>query len=607
MAFVILVAAKQSVTFGELVDALSVQTESHTYQRSKLRRPNDILDLCGPLITLEKRDGDSIDKHIVKFYHKTIKDFLLQDPDALGVENTSSRKYFVTEEEAQRELGVICLSYLMDQQYSECRDLEKLVKSVDKDKDQVFLRYAATFWCQHLSESKPDPEVVQQITQFLKSKAFWTCLGVQSCTAPHLFGTYIALKSGSYRMSSKAYKWNGEDAFGLPLPNWLDTQSAECLSLVRSLCCFTQEWNEVITNHSTSIGLCRLLRHFDTSCHLKPQSKNDRRLRIEHLSDMIDMTGRSDVRILDIKFHGKKLSAEVLFRMENDKESNLHKLEAEASGKPLNTSQHSIPLSGDQGCWDMNEIANQGPEAWSIDPKNLDVRTTTPLHSKRFKNPLVTNSDFEPFRDGAWTFLRAVTEPYCAQDQCVRILHAGWQEKDRSLERQQSTSHGTQDDMTDTDDSESEAETDTDVEFDSDNDSASDRSDSLDGYESMTTDSSVDEEGKRTGQCIIILQPQKDPYWTKPWMSSAMRWEKVGCAIHPNLPWLVFTHTSLEVELVNLDKRTQQTKHLPEPVNIYGKPASSIRGKTVYTQTDHEADIVSQSFGFHHVGSIYTV
>ncbi|KAF3025055.1 hypothetical protein E8E14_014449 [Neopestalotiopsis sp. 37M] len=415
MAFIILVAAKQSVTFGELMDALSVKMESPDNQRSRLRRPDEIRNLCGPLITLEGRDEDPIETHIVKFYHKTIEDFLLQDPNMLKLESIDSRRYFVTENDAHREMGMLCLTYLMDQQYSECQDLEALVKSVDKGKDQAFLRYAATFWCQHLNEAKPTPIVVEQVTQFLKSKAFWTCIGVQSHTAPHLFGTYIALKSGSYGMSSKAYKWNSGDAFGLPLPEWLDSD-------------------------------------------------------------------------------------------------------------------------------------------------------------KRFKSPLVTSPDFELFEGGEWTFFRADPEPSQAEDKRARILHARWVEKDEPLKCQQPASDENQDEMTDTE-SESEAE----VESDSDGDSASDISDSSDGYESITTDSSVDDEGQRIGQCIVILQPQKDPYWTKPWMSSAIRWDKVGFAMHPYLPLLAFTHTSLDIELVDLDKKTQETKHLPEPVNVNGKPASSTR------------------------------
>lgn len=607
MAFIILVAAKQSLTFGELMDALSVKLESPNNQRSRLRQPDEIRNLCGPLITLETRDEDAVESHIVKFYHKTIKDFLLQDPDVLKLESieTDSRKYFVTKEDAQREMGMLCLSYLMDQQYSECQDLETLVQSVDKDKDQAFLRYAATFWCQHLSEAKPTPKMVEQVTQFLKSKAFWTCIGVQSHTAPHLFGSYIPLKSNSYRMSSKAYKWNGEDAYGLPLPDWLDDESAtaECASLVRSLCCFTQEWNEVITSHTASISLCGLLRRFDTSCHLKPLSKVDRRPRIDHLSSLMELTGHSDVRILNIGFRGKRLSATVLFRKDNEEERIIHKHEAEVAGKVLETSQHNIPLSGDQGSWDFNEIEGEGLAAWSIDPRNLSARTTTSLHSKRFKSSFVAKSDFDSFEGGEWTLLRAVTESSVAQDKRVRVLHAGWLEKDRPLKGRKATSDEIEDDMTDPDDSESEAE----VESDSDVDSTSDIFDSLDGYESMTTDSSVDDEGKRTGQCIIIFQPQQDPYWTKPWMSSAMRWDKVGCAMHPNLPLLAFTHTSLEIELVNLDLKTQETKHLPEPVNINGKPASSTRGKSSTQKEDYETNNGPQSFVSRHVASIYIV
>ncbi|KAM3075813.1 hypothetical protein ACMFMG_007940 [Clarireedia jacksonii] len=568
--FVILVGAEQSISFQELIDAASIELGANDYDDSRLPQKDLIEKLCGPMLTVERRGKVPQDNPTIKFYHKTVKDFLLQNPDALDSISPGARKYFVTSESAHREMGLLCLTYLKYDRYTKCQDIKGLL---DKNaKEHAFLRYAATFWCQHLCEVKHTPDLTEQVTGFLKSKAFWTCLGVQSHVARYLFGSFTGTKSGYYRMDFKRIKGNGSHHFGIPLPDWLSGVSTECRLMDQSLCCFANEWSEVITNHSEGLNLCSPLRHFAESCHLNPLIKS-KKLRVENLAHLSDMDAVAGVRLLDVSFSGKRLLVDVLVREKDDAQDKLYRLrEAVLPSKDSHSSRQHLPLGGDMSGWDIFPVDDNVIEAWSVYPQSLKVRRTTAERSDCFELPHSVAKCINEERNGEWKVLRATTEFNDAKKIRTRILHAGWQMKKFTIPLPSQ-----QDENEDSDNDSASSGFESEEENDSDDQSLSGSSNCQ--YENGTSDTDYDAEDgeKKIRNCLILVQPECPPYWTRPWSSSLTRWEKVGSTMHPTLPILAFTHTSLQIELVDLETMTQSSKHLPEPVDFHGKPAASTR------------------------------
>ncbi|KAJ4999839.1 hypothetical protein K4K48_003508 [Colletotrichum sp. SAR 10_66] len=130
--FLLLVTSHQSLTLDEVIDALSVDQERTHYSRYNV--PSDarelIEDLCGPLVNCDP---------VVKFSHKSVRDYLQQDPTDGENINERLHKFFVHDSHAaDTELGLDCLAYLMYDRYEQFQDIDHLLDS--RSKEHSFLR-----------------------------------------------------------------------------------------------------------------------------------------------------------------------------------------------------------------------------------------------------------------------------------------------------------------------------------------------------------------------------------------------------------------------------------------------------------------------------------
>ncbi|KAI0379653.1 hypothetical protein F5Y04DRAFT_282741 [Hypomontagnella monticulosa] len=567
--FVILIGAAQSVSLRELVDALSIEPGARDYDKNNRVLDDELIGrLCGPILAFERKSS-SLDPK-VKFYHKTVKDFLLQNPDTIKNIGEPIRKYFITTRDADRELGLQCVTYLKYDRYTEYIDIPLLL--ADTPKEHAFLRYAAAFWWKHLEEVVPTPDMIAQVAEFLKSRAFWNCLCVQSRIAPYLFGRYTHTKTNKFVMGFRGAQWNGEDSFGIPLPTWFSGQSSECMMLDQTLCHFAEEWREVIITCPDGVDLCTALRPSTHSCQLKPLSKS-KAMRAEHLKGLPDMDDLSHVRLLSTALVGKRLSVDVLYGKRNSKPGEMQRLRAMVlPSKTPSVSLVHLPSNSQpsEGCvltWDQDVV-----ETWNVDQHTLDMSRKSAEPSKPFKAPPYVHEHTKEKGEGRWWIWGADTTPISVIGTSVRIIHASWREKAviPSACSEQEKDDADSDNDSEWSESESESESSDDHES----------TDSDEEDESATT-SVTDFESKNSENgshhCLIFLRPDGQPFWSRPWTNPHGRVEKIGWAAHPKRPLLAFTNTALQLELIDLEKGTQSTKHLPEPVGFHAEPLAITR------------------------------
>ncbi|KAJ8113403.1 hypothetical protein ONZ43_g5162 [Nemania bipapillata] len=394
--FIILSSAQQAVSIDELVDALAIQRGSQDYSALRLPKEELIRDLCGSLIIVEQHASEPDRSPLVKFCHKSVKDFFQQDPNThdLGVDE-SLLQYFVTPSDAHEEIGLDCLTYLMYNRYSKHLDLGFLAGIIPKE--HAFLRYAATFWFQHLGDNSietPSSAAEQAVQEFISSKNFWNCMRVQSHVVPYLFGRYTSHKR-RFRMAISGREWKGDDRFAVPLPTWLGDHSPENLLRDQSLCYFAEEWREVIIRHPDGLDQCVPTKSFASSCWLKSLSKSN----VVRSVNLVEAFGSDIVtssRLLGVGFSGKKLYVDVAYQTKDGPRDTVYRLKQplfKANSQPQKWHQR-LPMDSDGLEWVIRPIAKEDATceliAWSVDPLNLDLKKTGGKCSERISMPMKT-------------------------------------------------------------------------------------------------------------------------------------------------------------------------------------------------------------------------
>lgn len=597
--FLILIAAAQSVSLSELLDALAVRRGAKDHKASRVSSAGVIEDLCSPLVVFDRPNQESNpDNPRLKLCHKTVEDFFTQDQDSISAEGRQHlRKYFVTKDSANQELGLDCLTYLQYEQYQKPGlDLPSILAQVPTPRNHAFLPYAATFWAQHLMDIRPSPLVTEMVRAFLKSPAFWTCIAVQSRVVPYLFGRFARRGGGSYTMGVRGLQWRDEDFSGLPLPTWLDCCSEEGMLLDRSLCCFVNEWREVLTTSPAGLELCLPLRHFSASCHLIPLEKS-KVVRVAQLEESIDgISSFADVRLVDTAFVGRTLWADVLCRVD-ESGGNVGKFKRMRiplfSKKHPTSSTHRLPIiQGDEaeaGGTIFIAQRTKSPDSVQvlrINPETLGVRLTMQDHSEEH-NPPVPFSKENVGRRGTWEIVSTQdVGPDTSRDSSMRILHATWKKYKPVLQTSvcQSQGEDREDDKDDSHSSESEDESDDDSDSDTEADAESTESPSDTKAEAANeTPSETDYESdsdELTSDCLIVVPLNSRPVWHA-WCGQPRVWSRVTCAVHPLLPLVVVSHTARQLEVINTAENTQRKKHLPEQADLQEAPLASLRGNYV--------------------------
>ncbi|KAI1123930.1 hypothetical protein F5Y10DRAFT_269613 [Nemania abortiva] len=574
--FLILSSAQQAMSIDELVDALAIRRGSQDYSASRLPKEELIQDLCGSLIIVEQHTSEPSRGSLVKFCHKSVKDFFQQDPKTgdLGVDE-SLHKYFVAPANAHEEIGLDCLTYLMYSRYSKHLDLGFLNSTIPKE--HAFLRYAAAFWFQHLGDESietPSPTAEQAVREFISSKNFWNCLRVQSHVVPYLFGRYTSHK-GSFKMTIRGRGWKGQDSFAVPLPAWLSDHSPENLLRDQSLCHFAEEWREVIIKHPHGLDQCVSMKHFASSCWLKSLSKSGA-VRCVNLSETFGNDIVITSRLLGVGFSGKKLSVDVAYQTKDGPPDTIYRLSQplfKANSQPQRSYQ-KFPMDSDALDWAIFPILKEDITseliAWSVDPWTLDLKKTGRECSERIKPSSLPISIPRAASKARWEMIAYYNETNPEAGASVHGIHMS-----RKSSRPARLDYGSEDDDSDSsDDDENDDknsptpsrapsdrdESDDDEEEYSDDDTSSEKSSNESTVEESTTDESdLDSNAgdQEDTDCLILVSPDHPPYWTKPWTHSPLMWSRIVCAVHPTKPLVVFMPTPARLQVIELEKGTE--------------------------------------------------
>lgn len=547
----------------ELVDALAIRRGSQDYSASRLPKEELIRDLCGSLIIVEEHASEPNRSQIIKFCHKSVKDFFQQDPKTSDLDvDESLYKYFVAPSNAHEEIGLDCLTYLMYGRYSKHMDLGFLDGTIPKE--HAFLRYAATFWFQHLGDKfidEPSPAVSRAVQEFISSKNFWNCLRVQSYVVPYLFGRYTSYKCG-FKMAVKGREWKGDDSFAVPLPTWLSDHSPDNLLRDQSLCHFSEEWREVIITHPDGLDKCVAMKPFAYSCWLKSLSKISA-VKCVNLEGAFGSDILSASRVLGVGFSGKKLWVDVAYRTKDGPADTIWRLRQplfKANSQPQRSSQ-TLPMDSEMLEWAICPWAKDDITselvAWSVDPRTLDLKKANREYSERIKSSLST-STLRTASKTSWEMLSHYAETRGDGESSAYVIHMsqrsswttrlGYEHGDDSDESSEATS-----------DEESDAESDDEDEF-SDDDTSSEKSSDESTTGEMSTDESdleSDSGDHDDTDCLILISQDHPPYWTKPWTHPSLIWSRIVCAVHPTESFVAFMPKPTQLEVVDLEKRTQ--------------------------------------------------
>ena len=139
-----MVVSEQPLRLSELSNALSTRENTEDYSSKRVLYPSLVEELCGTLLTFDRDSKGTRDDPLLKLAHKSIQDFFLEDPKSLDVPDNLSR-FFTSLDCANREMGLICLTYLNYARYKKPTDISKILAN-DQRREHSFLRYAARFW-----------------------------------------------------------------------------------------------------------------------------------------------------------------------------------------------------------------------------------------------------------------------------------------------------------------------------------------------------------------------------------------------------------------------------------------------------------------------------
>lgn len=582
---------------NELRDLLAVRAEAEDYATSRIPSMDTILELCMPLVEVERVNrGSSADNPTIKMCHKTVDDFFNQDPKVIT--NPDLRKFFATSSQASQELGLNCLTYLSYQRYQERGlDLTSLLSKNPVPEDHAFLRYAATFWAHHLMSPTTEPRpraVTEACVNFVQSPAFWNCMSVQSHVTPYTFATFVKHKGGVFDMQARG---GDADSFGVPLPSWLDEVSPE---LVRSLYCFVDEWREVLTTSPGGLDLCPPLRKFGTSCVLTPLQK-PKSMRVSLIGEATGIAGElSEMCLLSVHFRGKTAFADVLCRAKQDGGwGALRRVEVPLFSKKKKPSEPllvNLPVDTGDSAWTFHSLQQAGSparfEAWKLDPDTLELkRICEDEKSVPEQNlPLSISQNSAGKRRGAWEIVSTQTlESAGVGATSSSILHASWRKRKPTAFLDACRIRAAEDSDNDTDssddvfqvadqqDADSDSDSDSDDESDVETDLETERETDQEN-DSSEIDYEFEPEDRLPTDCLVMV-----PYSGQPlrhmWTSPPQKWAKVTCAMHPTLPLIAVTHTRRQLEVISFPSGAKTTKHLPEVADLEAVPPGSLRGE----------------------------
>ncbi|KAJ5746108.1 hypothetical protein N7520_011290 [Penicillium odoratum] len=322
--FIILSVARKSITWNELCNALAIRRGASDHSAGRQPHEEQVYRLCGSLLSFDRSSKGSEHNPTVKFYHKTISDFLRQNPDDLLMEKSFSqdqhkfpliRKFFIDPISASAQIGLDCVTLLQYQRYKSFKDIPNAL-GCDKIED-AFLKYAASFWHIHLfDKTNNSRETFWEVQRFMQSPNFWTCIAVQSYTAPFLFGRYAEVSDGCYLMGLRREDLNGDYCFGVPLPSWVKDHCSHGLEMDNDFCSFLHDWHEVLASRPGALDQCVPLRAMKSK--LGTNFHHSERIRIWRASEKMHLEDVSNLHFSSVTLSKGKLFVDLVTRQSNE-------------------------------------------------------------------------------------------------------------------------------------------------------------------------------------------------------------------------------------------------------------------------------------------------
>jgi hypothetical protein len=144
-----------SLSPEEVQEAIAI--EPHTSQiddESRLISPQDIVDLCGSLITISD-DGS------VTLAHLSVKEYLLSD----SIRKGRASNFALADDQANADMAVSCLTYLSFKEFASGPVASSMLFE-ERLRRYPLLEYAALAWPEHVRHAGQPSELNERIYQF---------------------------------------------------------------------------------------------------------------------------------------------------------------------------------------------------------------------------------------------------------------------------------------------------------------------------------------------------------------------------------------------------------------------------------------------------------
>ncbi|KAJ5697692.1 hypothetical protein N7488_011376 [Penicillium malachiteum] len=517
------------MTWDELRNALAIRRGATDHSATLEPYEKQIHDLCGSLLIFDRSSKDNEENPKVKFCHKTIADFLKQNPDDLFLDQSFSqhsgklplmRKFFIDPYNAATELGLDCLTFLQYDCYNQLENVKAALEGGGIS--NAFLKYAAAFWFLHLEQGNRTGEVSQAIRTFMQSPNFWTCVAVQSHVVPYVFGRYAETAPGCYQMGLRRADLCEQDSFGVPLPTWLEQQ--QVADLDRDFCSFVSDWHEVLAFRPGALSQC--LRLTPMKSKLGVNLHQPERVRVWRATEKMNLATFSHLSISSVHLSKGKLFAEMISRHEDvsTDQWRYHHVPVFSKGieihAPLEIDALSVKLRGQSNNFQVRNIDGKF-RFMAFDEENLQFKCSGGDSCDVYGAP----DTFQSAKPGhEWKVIWKDCQ--VTEHGTVTMFHVS--QKIIKLENSE----------------EFESDCYSDSDTDSDSDSGSD-SDSETNSSVSNDDSGYDEDqgqkhrfkGSIMDWLIIVLDP-RNPLWIPITLDNRQR-GGVAYAVHPSLPLLL--------------------------------------------------------------------
>ncbi len=560
--------AAQPLTVNQLLHALAVRLDADhdDFQPGRVSEFKRVQDLCGSLIEVEGT-GEAGDDggRIVKFVHKSVLDYLTNNPADLGIEDRELHRFFVDVRGGNVELGRHCLKYLSYRRYQgRVADMGTILGS--DGGEHAFLKYSAAFWFLHLGEGEPSPELFSEVRSFLRSPAFWTCLAVQAMAHPNLFSTYTSVGSGFEvgRRDGPA----GEKNIADPLPRWLPGCEPDGHRYTKALQEYIAEWHGMLKHSDEPWGHCMMDQEGrELFAGLKSMRCKD----VRHWK-IVPPEEESPVALTDVVF---------------DERSGLRARIAYPSGDTVgwseictntpDTPKHHVIRNLDSELdfgdrvirfsYSSRHDTTEGQSAWSINLHNMSIK----YDGQEVFAGLSTNGKDQGARWGM------VTESVSTIDNRTAYgIHFTCSNTGESLKRETDSGYGGSLSSGGSDHS-----NDSDDEWNWDSDSGNDSDDS---DEQQPDHSDAESRPEYNGNiptshstdCLVFLCEGRNPI-VDSWVGGPDR-SQTSCAFHPSRNIAVWSRSPSELRVLDMTTAKVSTRKIVEPAGFNEAASVVVRG-----------------------------